>query len=104
MPTIRAPADSESQPTLQLFHRSEIGRTALRFGLGDRVECRFDDSTAWRPGNIFRLFYHEARFGKDMCVAYQILLDDPDSYPGEFIFSPRVGGLSEAHSGAADFR
>ena len=50
---------------------------ALRFKVGDRVECHSDDGS-WNAGVIVGLHYHEPKFGEGVTVPYQIKLDAED--------------------------
>lgn len=82
-------AATRVSPSLELHNRADAGRTTLRFSLGDRVECLHNDNDAsnadpWLPGTIMALFYHEEKFGPDMCAPYQIWMDS-----GNRIFAPR---------------
>ena len=94
MPTKRVAATNIS-PSLELHDRADAGRTTLRFGLGDRVECLHNNDDAsngdpWLAGTIMALFHHEDKFGPDMCAPYQIWMDDTGGNPsGHRIFSPR---------------
>ena len=80
-------------PSLELHDRADAGRTAFRFGLGDRVECLHndvDDDDPWLAGTIMALSHHEDRFGPGKCVPYQIWMDDDSAHPnGHRIFAPR---------------
>lgn len=61
---------------------------ALRFGVGDRVECLYqeDDGTQhWEPGRIVALHYHEERFGEGVTMPYQVKLDAAE----RLIFTPK---------------
>ena len=61
---------------------------ALRFGVGDRVECLMrgeDGVERWSAGVVVALRYHEPRFGKGVTMPYQVKLDDGDA----LIFSQR---------------
>ena len=59
---------------------------ALRFAVGDRVECYFSDADGmsddssegggrWEEGTVVALHYHEERFGEGVTVPYQVKLD-----------------------------
>eukprot|EP01039_Chlorochromonas_danica_P009818 gene9818-10860_t len=59
---------------------------ALRFSVGDRVECRIGPHPVkgWAPGRIIKLYYSEPNWPPNMVVPYQIALHD-----GRLIFAPQ---------------
>ena len=50
---------------------------ALRFAIGDRVECSVYDS--WKPGTVVCLMYRETEWPVGQTAPYQIKLDDTES-------------------------
>ena len=62
------------------FSAEERERTALRFDVGDRVEC---NCGRWTAGTVVKLFYTQSTFPANQCAPYQIRLDD-----GRLIFAP----------------
>jgi hypothetical protein len=60
----------------------EKKRKALRFAIGDRVECSIGkDEVA--QGVVVAQFFHHEDLGPGMCAPYQVRLDD-----GDLIFAP----------------
>ena len=55
---------------------------ALRFGVGDRIECNV--SHVWAVGTVTQERYREPDWPEGQWAAYQVKLDD-----GEMIFAPR---------------
>lgn len=58
---------------------------ALRFGEGQRVQCRIGDDpvTGWGSGTVVKLLYREESWPPGTHAPYQIQLDD-----GRLIFAP----------------
>jgi hypothetical protein len=61
------------------------GEIALRFAVGDEVECRVgaDPVTGWSKGKVAMLWYRESNWPKNSKAPYQVQLDD-----GKLIFAP----------------
>jgi len=53
---------------------------ALRFKVGDRVQC---NTGSWSAGTVAKLNYREANWAPSRVAPYQIKLDD-----GRYIFAP----------------
>jgi hypothetical protein len=53
----------------------------LRFGVGDKVECKTDEDT-WSPGVVVQLMFREDGMHPGLVAPYQIKLDD-----GELIYA-----------------
>eukprot|EP01031_Cornospumella_fuschlensis_P033807 gene33807-40907_t len=76
--------------TLQQWREGKKARwpplPALRFQVGDRVECRIGPHPVkgWAPGRIIKLYYSEPNWPPNMIVPYQIALHD-----GRLIFAPQ---------------
>uniref|UniRef100_A0A7S3BD29 Tudor domain-containing protein n=1 Tax=Haptolina ericina TaxID=156174 RepID=A0A7S3BD29_9EUKA len=54
---------------------------ALRFSVGDRVECRLCDH--WHSGTVVALLYRDGNMPPGKVAPYQIQLDDDDDEDGE---------------------
>ena len=65
-------------------------KPGLRFGIGDRVECRVGPHPVkgWAPGRIIRLNYSEPNWPPNMVAPYQIALHD-----GSLIFAPQASDM-----------
>lgn len=74
---IYAPEDDDS--VIRREGTMQLTDPALRFGVGDRVECVSDSgdgSRRWYAGAIVGLHYHEPRFGEGKTAPYQVKLDE----------------------------
>ena len=65
-------------------------KPALRFDVGDRVECRVGPHPVkgWAPGRIIKLKYSEPNWPPNMVAPYQVALHD-----GRLIFAPQSSDL-----------
>jgi len=61
----------------------QVPGLALRFKVGDRVECRVSQ-TVWAPGKVITLWYHNPSWQPNQMVPYQIELDT-----GKQIIAPK---------------
>lgn len=82
------PQDTLFSPSshLEAWQRGEHYDTSgLRFGVGDRVECRIgsDPVTGWGAGSVIKTVYREANWPEEVFAPYQVKLDD-----GRLIFAP----------------
>lgn len=64
-------SEGEDEVLLRLVDKH---RLRLRFGIGDRVLCRF--GSGWAPGVVKALFHVERHFPKGLCAPYQVRLDE----------------------------
>ncbi len=78
--------DAEWPPLDEDYELDEDNMPQLRFGLGQRVECRIgpDAVTGWASGTVTQLWYREANWPPGSFAPYQIQLDD-----GRMIFAPQ---------------
>lgn len=63
----------------------EIARPALRFSIGQQVQCRVgpDPVTGWANGEVAQLWYREVGWPENSWAPYKIELED-----GRLIFAP----------------
>ncbi len=95
----RAPPSAHSHPhALASPHpaRMRAVRAALRFKVGDAVECRIG-ATHWATGTIVAHFYREDSWPESQWAPYQVKLDEIDAEAadalslassGELVWSP----------------
>ena len=68
-------------PEKRILPRSTVRRT-LRFGVGDRVECK-TGKTEWSAGEVVALMYRDDQMPPGMVAPYQVKLDS-----GNLIYAP----------------
>lgn len=80
-----AKGEEAEWPPLDLEDEMDDPFPALRFGVGQRVQCRVgpDEVTGWASGTIIQLWYRENSWNSGTYAPYKIRLDD-----GREIFAP----------------
>ena len=78
--------DADWPPLDEDYELDEDNMPRLRFGLGQRVQCRIgpDAVTGWASGTVMLLWYREASWPPGSMAPYQVQLDD-----GRMIFAPQ---------------
>jgi len=78
--------DADWPPLDEDYELDEDNMPRLRFGLGQRVQCRIgpDAVSGWASGTVMLLWYREASWPPGSMAPYQVQLDD-----GRMIFAPQ---------------